>query len=546
VVTSKSWTIAAFVTAVLVFVLVWLSPLQSQTTVDPTAGTELIVHGVLVDDPLNLRAEPRAGATILATLPLATRIVATGKSFRRGSEGWLEVVHRGQLGWVNARFVRFVQPSDAAPKPVISDTASDKQAHSKRVALVIGNARYVQTPPLKNPQNDARAIAAALKKVGFERVKLHLDLGHKDLSNAIKSFSANATDAGLALVYFAGHGLQVDGSSYLLPVDAKLESAGEVVSQAIELNSLLGRLDSTNGLKLVIVDACRDNPFRARLADVEALKAVRSLGYIAKSIGPGLGRVEGVGQNTLVAYAARDGSMALDGEGQNSPFATAVLKQLEVPGTELGLLFRRVRDDVLVATAKRQEPYTYGSIGGEEVYLWPIEGGLLLRASNFATLKSETDGLVSVLKTADLKALASYVHPISGVNVDGVTLTRPNLLDPDFGEKVFTWRGELIHEGYSEETPSSSVKEYVKKALYSKDYLALGKISFGESFVGPGGSVERGFSQAFNGRPGSLFVDYFVAGEGKENIGWKTLRLIFEKMNDRWFLADVVVMGWVP
>jgi hypothetical protein len=111
-----------------------------------------------------------------------------------------------------------------------------------------------------------------------------------------------------------------------------------------------------------------------------------------------------------------------------------------------------VRDDVLVTTAKRQEPYTYGSIGGEEVYLWPIDDGLRLRERDISSLRKETDRIVSAFKNANLRALAYYVHPVSGIDMDGVRLTRNDLLDPGFGDKVFKWSGNLIHEGFRRET----------------------------------------------------------------------------------------------
>jgi hypothetical protein len=521
-------------------------------------GSHLIVDGVAQDDSLNLRAEPGVGAKIDRKLALGTTgLVATGKVVRRGTDRWIEVKHQGQTGWLNARYVRTVQPLPAVPVPTRippHSSAPTERGSGKRIALVIGNARYARTPSLRNPPNDARAIADALKRVGFERVTLHIDLPKKQLWSAIDTFAGIASDAQLALIYFAGHGLQIDGSSYLLPTDAKLENADDVTSQAIELGALLRRLDSTGNLKLVVVDACRDNPFRDKLMKAEESRS-RSLGYISKSIGRGLSRVEGTGHNTLVAYAARDGSLAFDGQGPNSPFAAAILKQLDLPGTELGLLFRRVRDDVLVATAKQQEPFTYGSIGGEEVYLWPVDGGLWLRDSEVSSLRKATDGIVSAFKNVDLRALATYVHPVSGIDVDGVKLTRKDLLDPDFGNKIFKWSGELLHEGYADETPVESVRAYIKRALYRRDYLEKSEVSFGEGLVGPGGSLKRGFAgpgsvgRIFHGRPGSVFVDYFVppgpVGSNQE-LDWNTLRLVFEKMNDRWFLVDVAVMGWVP
>jgi hypothetical protein len=390
-------------------------------------------------------------------------------------------------------------------------------------------------PPLKNPSNDARAIADALKRVGFERVVLHLDVTKKQLTDAIADFVASARDAKLALVYFAGHGLQIDGVSYLLPVDAKLEKADDIASQALALGSLLGQLDSPRALKLVIVDACRDNPFRIRLAGTESVRS-RSTGYIAKSIGRGLGRIESAGHDALVAYAARDGSLAFDGDGPNSPFAAAILKQLDVPGMEVGLMFRRIRDHVLAATGKKQEPYTYGSIGADEVYLWPIEGGLELNLSTVdkgpeqtLRLRKETEPIVATLKNADLKALARYVHPTHGLLIDGITLHRKDLFSPSFANKEFGWVGAISHDAPDAQS-IMSVKSYLKRF-------------YREAYFGPRAEV---WFQTRSGEVGpEILVEYHVPSSvNAAPPDWSRLRFLFNKMDGRWFLVRIDHEEW--
>jgi hypothetical protein len=513
--------------------------LRAQSVSGHIAGAELEVVGVESNDTLNLRAQPGVRAKIAAKLPPgATGLVATGKHVNLGGTSWIEVKYRGRKGWVNAHYVMAVGPSPVKPvsgAKAIAHKAANERGYGKRVALVIGNGRYLGTSPLKNPTNDARAIADALKRIGFERVALHLDVTQKQLTDAIAKFVASVGDAKLALIYFAGHGLQIDGASYLLPTDAKLEKAEDIASHAIELGTLLRRLDSTTALKLVIVDACRDNPFRVRLAEAEAALS-RSTGYVGKSIGRGLGRVASAGHDTLVAYAARDGSLAFDGDGRNSPFAAAILNQLDVPGTEVGLMFRRVRDHVLAATGRKQEPYTYGSIGGEEVYLWPLEGGLLLgndvsdRDEGLSKLRQQTDPLVAALKSANLRALSAYVHPTSGLLVYGVTMHRKDLANPAFGARIFKWAAS----DESGETPTASVSAYLR-GLYKSDYLRAAVVSFNDRHRA---NMETA-PLALIRRPGAVFVDYHVKSATEYGTDWTTLRLILEKANDRWFLVEI-------
>jgi tetratricopeptide (TPR) repeat protein len=227
-----------------------------------------------------------------------------------------------------------------------------------RIALVIGNGAYAGVGALSNPGNDARAIEATLKKIGFTTVTLQLDLPRERLLDALKSFAREAEKADWALVYFAGHGLELGGINYLVPVDAKLASDRDASFEAVELQKVLDAVSGARRIGLVILDACRDNPFSKTMT--------RSMAS-TRSIGRGLAQIEPEGA-TLVAYAAKHGQVAMDGTGGNSPFVTALIKNLETPGLEINLLFRKVRDDVLAATGRRQEPFVYSSLPGEAFY----------------------------------------------------------------------------------------------------------------------------------------------------------------------------------
>jgi uncharacterized caspase-like protein len=231
----------------------------------------------------------------------------------------------------------------------------------KRVALVIGMSNYQQVPRLTNPARDADAMTALFKKAGFDVVDSRRDLTIANLRRAIREFSDISRDADIAVVYYAGHGIEVDGINYLVPADARLLSDFDVEDETIALDRVLKALDPVKRLRLIILDACRDNPFAKTMK-----RSVAS-----RSIGRGLAQIEPATSDTLVAYAAKAGAVASDGDGDNSPFAMALVKYITEPGLDLRLAFGRVRDDVMKSTANRQEPFVYGSLGGQTMALVP-------------------------------------------------------------------------------------------------------------------------------------------------------------------------------
>jgi len=231
-------------------------------------------------------------------------------------------------------------------------------ADGKRVALVIGNSAYRNVPELPNPANDAGDIAAALKRLGFA-VTLIANASFDEMRRGLIAFGHDAAGADMAAIYFAGHGMEINGENWLIPIDADLKRDTDAENEAISLRSVMLQVSNTTSLGLVILDACRNNPFAAKIR--------RSLALRAATIG-GLGRIEPVG-NVLVAYAARDGTTALDGDGRNSPFTTALLRNIETPGLEVTFMFRSVRDDVMEATKNEQQPFVYGSLSREAIYL---------------------------------------------------------------------------------------------------------------------------------------------------------------------------------
>jgi uncharacterized caspase-like protein len=239
--------------------------------------------------------------------------------------------------------------------------SADPALADKRVALVIGMSKYQQVPQLTNPARDADAMSALFKSAGFDVVDSERDLGISGFRRVVREFSETSRDADIAVVYYAGHGIEVDGANYLIPADARLLSDFDVEDETVSLDRVIRALDSVKRLKLVILDACRDNPF--------AMTMKRSVA--SRSVGRGLGKIEPAMSDTLIAFAAKAGAVASDGDGQNSPFATALVKYIAEPGLDLRLAFGRVRDDVLKSTSNRQEPFVYGSLGGETTALVP-------------------------------------------------------------------------------------------------------------------------------------------------------------------------------
>jgi uncharacterized caspase-like protein len=233
----------------------------------------------------------------------------------------------------------------------------------KRVALVIGNSAYQKVARLPNPANDAAAVAAMLKSAGFDAVEAKANLGAADLRKALRDFGSKARDADVAVVYYAGHGIELDGTNYLIPVDAALETDADVLDETLPLDRVLFAVEPARQLRLVILDACRDNPFAKTMKRTIA----------ARAVGRGLAKIEPTSPNTMIAFAAKAGSTASDGDSKNSPFAAALVEHLPKPGLDLRRAFGFVRDEVLKNTANKQEPYVYGSLGGDDVPLVPAK-----------------------------------------------------------------------------------------------------------------------------------------------------------------------------
>lgn len=230
-------------------------------------------------------------------------------------------------------------------------------AAEKRVALVIGNATYENAGELANPLNDASDMAKKLETLGFEVVK-GTDLDFTGMRRTVRDFVNSLKDADIALFYYAGHGLQVRGRNYLVPVDAQLRSENDIDFEAMPISLVMSAMERLSRTSLIFLDACRNNPLARNLA--------RSMGTRSTSVGNGLARV-GSGVGTLVSFSTQPGNVALDGEGRNSPFTGALVEHLGHPGEDISQNLVRVRVDVLQATGGQQIPWENSSLTGKVI-----------------------------------------------------------------------------------------------------------------------------------------------------------------------------------
>jgi tetratricopeptide (TPR) repeat protein len=225
----------------------------------------------------------------------------------------------------------------------------------RRIALIIGNGAYKSVHQLDNPPRDAKLVASALRDIGFQTVTLTSDLTRDKFFDVLHTFASEAEKSDWAVVYYAGHGFEIGGVNYLVPVDAKLAADRDAETEAVALEQVIAAVGGARKVRLVMLDACRDNPFAPTMQRTMELKLVDK-GF--SNIEPAAG--------FMVVYAAKHGETALDGDGVDSPFATAVARDIKQPHVEVRKLFDLVRDDVWSASKHQQQPFTYGSPPGRE------------------------------------------------------------------------------------------------------------------------------------------------------------------------------------
>lgn len=286
------------------------------------------------------------------------------------------------------------------------------EAGRDRIALVIGMADYQYLPPLQNTHNDASGMAQSLEGIGFD-VILALDATAQDLTRLLEDFAFRSEVADLALVYYAGHGIEVQGENFLIPVDAEVTNNRDVQRQSASLKQLLAAVDRARKMRIVILDSCRDNPLGDAIALDQIAEATAPVEETRSSGGGGMAAVDPE-RGTLVAFAARDGQVALDGTGNNSPYAQALMQKMVQPGLEISLMFRQVRDLVLEKTGNRQEPHTYGSLTGVPFYLASASDGEALPAGtsdSWSAIKpDQEEQLLALAELGDTRSMLGLAY----------------------------------------------------------------------------------------------------------------------------------------
>jgi Caspase domain len=320
--------------------------------------------------------------------------------------------------------------------------ASIPACAEKRVALVVGNAAYQYSARLANPTNDADDMTAALRKVGFEVIAVK-DVNKRSLEMAMANFGRQAQDADAALVYYAGHGIQYQGLNYLIPVDARLEDEYSINYELTRIDDVLFALSKARGVKILILDACRNNPLAERLS---SRGGNRDFGQTR-----GLARIEAP-RGMLVAFATQSDQVAVDGVGRNSPFTAALLKEIEEPGIEIATLFRRVAIDVNRSTGGRQLPELSISMAGE-FYL--------------NTRETDMQAWVKLRGSSDRRQLSDFItqYPTSPLLSD----VQERLADLNRAEK----------QRLEEEARANAEREQMIRERSQRDRLESGRLTLG-------------------------------------------------------------------
>lgn len=337
----------------------------------------------------------------------------------------------------------------------------------KRAALVIGNASYAHAGVLANPANDARDIAAALKELGFT-VILGLDLDKPGFDAKVRDFSQVLADADTAVFFYAGHGLQVAGQNYLVPVDADLASERDLDFQTVSLDFILKQMELARDGKtnIVFLDACRDNPLARNLA--------RSMGTRSASLGKGLAEVK-TGVGTFVAYSTQPGNVALDGTGRNSPFAAALTQGIREPGRNLTAMMIGVRKQVLTETKGKQVPWDHSALLGDFYFNTAAvpEAAIDARAANDRLKELEEQ----------LKAKADQQSTVNLVKIENLKERIRQLTEANQEDQ------QRLFETYRSGEPSSVISQKIGKLQIQMVRRNQQKIKLQEDITALGGEI---------------------------------------------------------
>lgn len=389
----------------------------------------------------------------------------------------------------------------------------------KKIALVVGNSDYRQVPRLRNPLYDAKAISKSLRKLGFE-VLYYEDLTRVKMEEAIRHFSQKITPDSVALFYYAGHGVQLTGSNFIVPIDARMKKISSVDFDVIGLNSIVNQMEnSPSRLNILIIDACRDNPWRDLIiskakTDYEPFYQNRSM--VSRS----LSRASG----TLIAYATAENHLAADGRGNHSPYTESLLKWLEVPNLEIGQLFRYVREEVRKKTKGGQTPWESGSLTGEFYFSKDQNFNIAdSRLSNQNNTPAPTQGEFQATRASAISAInqASRIRhqvPVSGSGSSSI-LKRPlREKERKALEEQEAAQKKQEEDAYWEATQKIATPDVKKVALetYLKEYpegkyVALAQLQIQDIEANPQGASSGG-----NGDKGADGGNGDKAGSGEK------------------------------
>ena len=344
-----------------------LADYQEAIKIAPRAARSYVSEG-LVFEAQGQIDQARAAFKMAVDLPTTVGVNgvqgAIVESFRREQDtARARLVALGDAATVPAGPLYNKAP---ASPPASGQAPAAPQPLGRRIALVIGNGAYVHAPQLSNPANDARMIAKDLRGIGFE-VSDGVNLDRVAMTKLIGDFLRAAATANTAVLFYAGHGVQIDGRNYLLPVDVSFTGASDFTSEMTDVSTILAGLDDGIRANVVILDACRDNP----LAQKPAQPAAPGRGITAPTgLAPpsSLGKGATTGAGTLLAFATAPGEVALDGDGADSPFSVALARHINTPGIEVQQMLTRVRAEVVASTKGKQVPWSNSSLLGE-VYL---------------------------------------------------------------------------------------------------------------------------------------------------------------------------------
>jgi hypothetical protein len=400
-----------------------------------------------------------------------------------------------------------------------------------RVALVIGNGAYEKVPELPNPPRDATDIGHALERLNF-KVTLLKNATAQEMRKAVVDFGRTAEGSEMAVVFYAGHGIEVAGENWLIPVSAELRSDADVESEAISLRSVSLQVSKARQLGLVILDACRNNPFAAKMK--------RSIS--TRAVARGLAPTEPA-DNVLIAYSARDGTTASDGEGQNSPFTTALLHHIETPGLEISFLFRRVRDDVMAATKREQQPFVYGSLSKEEIYLKApaVNASVGPAADSVASAPTEDERFWQAIQTSTVVGL--FEEYLSRYSRGGhVTEARQRIKDLNAKQVVAASAATASSQPESAANPikggeSSGAKPSDRNLYTADDARKVAAIGTAQQLIIPTFSIDPTASDNQNSYAKFVGVWSSKAGWGKGK-GRHAMVIILEVSATGW-LADI-------